>query len=994
MAASAARALAVAAAAAVAVAAASAPPPAFWVSPAGSDGNDGSAGAPFATLARAQSAMRAAIAGGMTGNGTVTVLPGTYITPTPLVFGPADSGQGGFVVSWRAAGAVLYVGVQVGGWAPAPGSSLPIWVANVTGQYVPPAPTPPPPGCGPLDPGYDYNGNDIVSVLVPPNNFSACCAACAAQAGCHAWSMCVDITCGNPGNPINCYLKSSASGRAPFGPHRTSGTLPGGPSPAAAPWRFFSLMEGASPGVIARLPNRGSGYLDSLGISNDDSSLTWPAGSPYLPPAPFATVANAHVFCNLGADWFTETRPVTGLDWSANRLTFAPAANGVAGCNNKAYLQGPRELIDEPGEWALDPAAGLLFYWPLNASSLTSPTTTATPVVAATSPFAISFDGAAGNASVPPGGWVHDIEIVGLEVRGSDFTPDGSYLVFPPGRPNDTPPPTNTGMVRVSNAARIALRGCKLIAPALSGVWLDGWAQNVTVDGAWIEGAGFCGVGTNGPYPSDGPYTSAADAYSSKFLTVTNSLIWNVGTRVGHGAGVWLFQTGDSTIANNYIKEAPRNGVGMYGVRFGAGGGLGSGVLPPSAYGVTLDFFSSLDILTTRNNVVAYNRVENVVRDSCDAGAFETWGVGAGNVFHTNAVSDCDSGGVDGSWMNFLFQDDASHWLNHSSNVVFNVAGKGSEEGGMIKSVYSVAENNILAFSTLGHVFNLQPYIEPAAQMVFARNVFAFLTTNDTFGMDLSVNGYTAATLAGSSSLMANPATAKVYNFTASSTPALDDPVIAQLDYNVYHATGHNISSLAQHGWDTHSLDIDPAFVGAATPAWQRTAADLALSPTSPVYAALPGFRRIEVERIGLGPTFPWDMSTWARRGGAGGAKIQAETYDRQVGLWREGSFGISPGGNGWPFQPGAWAMFARTDTVAATVFQIRVTPLAADRTVGLAVGDPSSVVAVFSAAASGAPAATMATYNVTLPAPLTVTGATVFLLPDGACVIDWFRLV
>ena len=53
-------------------------------------------------------------------------------------------------------------------------------------------------------------------------------------------------------------------------------------------------------------------------------------------------------------------------------------------------------------------------------------------------------------------------------------------------------------------------------------------------------------------------------------------------------------------------------------------------------------------------------QVENVVRDSCDAGAFETWGVGAGNTFHTNSVSDCDSGGVDGSWMNFLFQDDAS----------------------------------------------------------------------------------------------------------------------------------------------------------------------------------------------------------------------------------------------------------------------------------------------------------------------------------------------
>jgi hypothetical protein len=54
------------------------------------------------------------------------------------------------------------------------------------------------------------------------------------------------------------------------------------------------------------------------------------------------------------------------------------------------------------------------------------------------------------------------------------------------------------------------------------------------------------------------------------------------------------------------------------------------------------------------------SQIENVVRDSCDAGAFETWGIGSGNTYHTNSISDCDSGGVDGSWMNFMFQDDAS----------------------------------------------------------------------------------------------------------------------------------------------------------------------------------------------------------------------------------------------------------------------------------------------------------------------------------------------
>ena len=52
--------------------------------------------------------------------------------------------------------------------------------------------------------------------------------------------------------------------------------------------------------------------------------------------------------------------------------------------------------------------------------------------------------------------------------------------------------------------------------------------------------------------------------------------------------------------------------------------------------------------------------------------------------------------------MNFLFQDDASHYLNFSSNIVYEVKGAGSEEAGMIKSVNSVFENTVIADSMLG----------------------------------------------------------------------------------------------------------------------------------------------------------------------------------------------------------------------------------------------------------------------------------------------------
>lgn len=968
----------------------------FYVapSPLGNDKNSGtSASTPFATLHHAQLAMRAALNSSevFSYDPEVVVAPGTYIEANPLVFLPVDSGPPGFTVRWECTGATLYVGTQI---QPALFTSVPgspgVYVANVTSLAPPPPPTPPTPaGCGLVEPGYSYNGYDITTVWVGTNNVSGCCEACASQAGCHYWSLCVDIVCGTPEKPINCYLKTSDAGRSFFGPLRTSGSLQ---QVAPPPWRFFTLTEGDRAATIARVPNRGSGYLANIDVGNSDSSFSWPAGSPDFPTANATPIdiTNAHVFCNIGAFWFTETRPATSVDMAARTVFFEGRSNGVAGCNDKAYFQGPVEFLDEPGEWAYIPATGLLYYWPYDPASL-SPTST-TPIVAATSPTSIEFKGSSGGA------WVHDIEVVGLQIIGSGFTPDGAYRVFPPGRPNDFPSPTDSGMVRMEGVTRITLTSCKLLHAGLSAVWLSREATNVTIQGCWMEGAGFCGVTASGVYPGDPPYTSAEASYVNFGHTIHSNLMYNLGVRVGHGAGVWLFQSGANTITNNYIKEVPRNGVGMYGLRFGAGGGFGSGVLPSSAYNLTLDFFSALDLLTTRNNLVAYNLLENVVRDSCDAGGFETWGVGVGNVFHTNALSDCDSGGIDGSWMNFLFQDDASNWLNHSSNLVFNVAGKGSEEGGMIKSIYSVSENNVFAFSKLGHLMNIQPYIEPAAAMTFSRNIFAYVVSGEGAGspLDISLNPYTSSTLNGSSSLMTDPATAAIYNFTATTNPALTTPVILEFDFNVYWNCSHNSTPLPTPTgpWDTHSLAVDPLFVGTSTPPWQRTVLDLELAPNSPALA-IPGFRPIDVHAIGLTPTFAFDLGTFGRRI-PGRDKVQAETYDRMQGLWREGSFGISPGGQGWGFDPGAWALYRRVDitTAPATTFKARITPFTEKLTLGLALGSPDNVIATLSAQTAGAPIGVMRVYSVSLVSPLSVVGGDVFLLPSEGCIIDWFQLV
>jgi len=102
----------------------------IFVSPQGSDDGDGSAARPFATIARAQAAVRRA---NQDHEVTVQLADGVYRLTAPLRFTAADGGQEGYTVRWEAApGAhpVLSGGMPVTGWTLAD-SRRGIWSANI-----------------------------------------------------------------------------------------------------------------------------------------------------------------------------------------------------------------------------------------------------------------------------------------------------------------------------------------------------------------------------------------------------------------------------------------------------------------------------------------------------------------------------------------------------------------------------------------------------------------------------------------------------------------------------------------------------------------------------------------------------------------------------------------------------------------------------------------------------------------------------------------------
>ncbi|KIM99403.1 hypothetical protein OIDMADRAFT_127477 [Oidiodendron maius Zn] len=89
----------------------------YYVSTIGSDGNTGTAAAPFRTLSRAQNEVRGKLPS-QTSNIYVYVEDGVYELDSPLNLTARDSGQNGFKVIWQAKGTLVNVsgGNQITNW--------------------------------------------------------------------------------------------------------------------------------------------------------------------------------------------------------------------------------------------------------------------------------------------------------------------------------------------------------------------------------------------------------------------------------------------------------------------------------------------------------------------------------------------------------------------------------------------------------------------------------------------------------------------------------------------------------------------------------------------------------------------------------------------------------------------------------------------------------------------------------------------------------------
>jgi hypothetical protein len=360
-----------------------------------------------------------------------------------------------------------------------------------------------------------------------------------------------------------------------------------------------------------------------------------------------------------------------------------------------AWIENARELLDEPGEFYLDSAAGQLHYWPLPEEDLSK-----AEVVLPVAEELLRIEGT-------PASPVHDLRIERLTFAHATWNGPSSADGYAPiqagmskrgapGALQKTP-----AHVTLHAARRVQLVGCTFTHLGAVAVALEVGARECTVERCRFEdlsgGAVLIGDVTHveDHHPADPALVVQDNSVRGCYVTRSSAEYFD---QVAIFAGF----TARTTIEENEIFDVPYTGISL-------GWGWGS-VDPGGSAGYTTP-------TTAHDNVVRGNRISHHVRRLRDGGAIYVLGAQPGSTMQGNVIGD------QGYPYGNLYLDNGSQGWNVAGNLVHvpaKEAGTGVERTYWIYvQVYpTVARNNIVGvnYTNDALLFTPQP-IDPSNSM-------------------------------------------------------------------------------------------------------------------------------------------------------------------------------------------------------------------------------------------------------------------------------------
>ena len=576
----------------------------------------------------------------------------------------------------------------------------------------------------------------------------------------------------------------------------------------AGKWRFRTLYDGEN-----MLPRARSKGFIPLGLCparerrwDDRVTLEFPKGA----LRNWENLHDVEIFIRPTAQWLVNYLGLATVNESEQiARTSVPGTYMLGKIKNKdwpetCWVENVLEALDKPGEWVLNSQQGKLYLWPENETPGDNITAPALREL-------VRIEGR--NVSEIKG----DVPVRNIVFEGLTFT-CGDRDVWTnedKGIQHDWEMfDKDNALLRFRGAQDCVVENCTFRNSGGTGIRVDLYGQNIRIAGNHLYNLGGTGVLLCGYGPG------LKDV--NKLHVVLNNHIHNIGTLHWHSPAVFIWQSGENKILNNYIHHLPYDGIVLSGVRpryFGITDPVKwkEGVIPTDIrenmplirwreIGKPETAKQALRFAHARNNLVQDNELHHVMQILGDGNAIYLSCAGSGNIIRRNLIHQSP-----GAANEIRFDDDQEE-STVSENIIF---------GGGIKLKHTnYIENNII----IGGGISIRPETAKGARI--ERNII-YSTQQKIAFYSINLNKFKLAEVLE----LANP------------------------DYNLFYSDDRQrgrdfLAEVQEAGYDRHSIFADPKFVDLKN-------GDLRLRPDSPALKL--GIKSINIDRIGLAdePAFP-----------------------------------------------------------------------------------------------------------------------------------------
>lgn len=349
-------------------------------------------------------------------------------------------------------------------------------------------------------------------------------------------------------------------------------------------------------------------------------------------------------------DWATMRKKVVAIDPSSGRLVLAPPHVFFEGNYNgllapyvnrfTCYLEGHKDFIDQPGEWAFDTTEKKLYYKPLPGEAPES-----TVVIAPRMEVMMKIQGLPdqriGQIAFENLTFAH----AGYELPA--FGHDGRQACFfynqGTGISNDQA--ILPSAIEISWAENLSFTNCAVRLTGGNGMYITTGSRNITLDGCEIEEIGGNGLMIGmARDPGDNSEELVQD------IVFENGEVTKAGRHFDSAVGIWLGFARSCQIVGNEVHDLPYTGISV---------GWQWNPLPSSS----------------GDNLIADNHIYQVMQMLGDGGGIYTLGNQPGSVIRNNEIHDILRSELNhASPNNGMFIDEGSKNFLVEGNHIYRVA--------------------------------------------------------------------------------------------------------------------------------------------------------------------------------------------------------------------------------------------------------------------------------------------------------------------------------